>query len=108
MSFIPRKVLVDVHGYDNLNKRRYEHLRVRHNAGIYVDGIAHTNTIENFWSCLKRGINGIYHRVSEKHIDRYVIEFTNRYNTRDVSEVERFNNFLSKCEGRLKYSKLIA
>lgn len=93
-------------GYNRLSID-FTHLRVNHSQDIYLDGIAHTNNIDGFWSLLKRGIIGIYHSVSEKHIERYVDEFAQRYNTRDNTEVERFNHFLSKCEGRLKYTNLI-
>ncbi len=86
----------------------YYHLSVSHEDGIYAYKSIHTNTIEGFWSIFKRGIIGIYHSVSEKHVDRYLTEFTARYNNRKISEVERFNLFLEKCEGRLKYNDLIA
>jgi transposase-like protein len=93
-------------GYNKLSVK-FNHLRVNHSKDIYVDGIAHTNSIDGFWSLFKRGIIGIYHSVSEKHIDRYVTEFSQRYNTRNTTELDRFNDFLSQCEGRLKYKKLI-
>ena len=93
--------------YRGLGKN-FTHLKVNHSAGQYVDGIAYTNGIENFWSILKRGLNGIYHSVSEKHLDRYLSEFSGRFNTRSTSEAERFNDVLSKCNGRLKYKQLIA
>ena len=68
----------------------------------------HTNTIEGFWSQLKRGINGVYHWVSEKHMQQYCNEFSYRYNTKDVADCERFNNFLLRIESKtLKYSSLI-
>lgn len=93
-------------GYNRLYAE-FIHLRVNHSKDVYVDGIAHTNNIDGFWSLLKRGIIGIYYSVSEKHINRYVDEFAQRYNTRDTTEADRFNYFLSKCEGRLKYRDLI-
>lgn len=92
--------------YHGLGKH-FNHLRVNHSKGEYSRGIASTNGIENFWSLLKRGINGIYHSVSEKHLPRYLDEFSARFNSREVTEVERFNNVLSKCAGRLKYNDLI-
>ena len=85
----------------------YDHLFVKHRLGEYVKGIAHTNTIENFWSILKRGIVGIYHFVSKKHLSRYLDEFTFRFNTRGMSEEERFNYLLANCGGRLAYDQLI-
>jgi transposase-like protein len=86
----------------------YEHLFVKHSKGEYVKGIIHTNGIENFWSILKRGIVGIYHFVSPKHLDRYLNEFTFRYNTRWMNEEQRFNFLLGNCQGRLQYAELIA
>lgn len=90
------------------SNNRYYHFKVNHKNGLYAFKNIHTNTIEGFWSLFKRGILGIYHSVSEKHVDRYLTEFAGRYNNRKISEVERFNLFLENCEGRLKYSDLIS
>lgn len=84
----------------------YPHSIVNHGKGSYVIGDAHTNTIEGFWAILKRGIIGIYHHVSKKHIDKYIKEFEYRYNTRKMDEDERFNNVLSLCESRITYKQL--
>lgn len=84
------------------------HETIAHGAGIYVDGNIHTNTIEGYWSLLKRGIFGIYHQVSKKHLHRYCTEFGFRYNTRKGSEVIRFDSVLSECDGRLMYKTLTA
>ena len=73
-----------------------------------MNGIAYTNTLEGFWSLFKRGVIGIYHSVSDKHIDKYIDEFEFRYNKRKIGEVERFNLFLQEIKGRLKYKELIA
>jgi len=87
--------------------RIYDHQYVKHSQGEYVNGIVHTNQIEGFWSLLKRGIVGVYHHVSPKHLDRYVTEFAYRYNSRDNQEVERLENVIEKSEGkRLKYVQL--
>lgn len=93
-------------GYNSL-KRIYDHSIVKHNRGEYVNGRIHTNTIEGFWSLLKRGIFGIYHFTSKKHLQKYVDEFVFRYNTRDLSESFRFQIYLSNCEGKLTYKKLL-
>ncbi len=74
-------------GYKSL-KRIYDHQFVKHGNGEYVNGQIHTNTIEGFWSQLKRGIFGIYHFTSVKHLQNYVDEFVFRYNTRKGNEVE--------------------
>ena len=63
--------------------------------------------MEGFWGLLKRGILGIYHNVSNKHLQRYVDEFVFRYNTRKISESERFALFLQHMENRLTYQELI-
>jgi hypothetical protein len=60
---------------------------VRHSAGEYVVGAVHTNTIEGFWSILKRGIIGIYHNVSAKYLPLYVAEFQFRYNNRMNADI---------------------
>jgi hypothetical protein len=93
-------------GYKQVNKI-YDHLYVKHNEGEYVNGRIYTNTIEGFWSILKRGIVGIYHFTPRKHIQRYVDEFVFRYNTRQHSEMERFNLLLHNTEHRLTYKELI-
>lgn len=93
-------------GY-NLLKRMYKHEIVKHGQGEFVSGKAHTNTIEGFWSLLKRGIIGIYHFVSKKHLQYYVDEFVFRYNLRKISDSERFNGMLKRFEKRITYSQLI-
>lgn len=86
----------------------YDHAVIKHSAKEYVNGKAHTNTIEGFWSHFKRGIDGIYHWVSVKHLQSYVDEFALRYNSRKFGTNERFNLVLGNVEGRLKYKALIA
>ena len=61
------------------------HRSVNHSAKQYVDGDVHTNGIESFWAVLKRGIIGVYHHVSPKHLPRYLLEFTGRYNRKGLS-----------------------
>lgn len=93
-------------GYNSL-KRIYGHAFVKHNSGEYVNGRIHTNTIEGFWSLLKRGIIGIYHFTSKKHLQMYVDEFVFRYNTREHTESDRFNLILANSTFRLTYKELI-
>lgn len=93
-------------GYNTVDKM-YEHFIVKHKDGEYVNGKAYTNTIEGFWSLLKRGIFGIYHFTSKKHLQRYVDEFVYRYNLREISDGNRFNLFLCKSNYRLTYKNLI-
>lgn len=92
--------------YYGLNKD-YKHVVINHAQDQWIDGIYHTNTIEGYFSQLKRGIYGIYHFVSPKHLQRYCNEFSFRYNTRKIKEVERFNYSLSVCDKRLRYKDLI-
>lgn len=68
--------------YNKLRKQGYQHKRVHHASKVWVMGDAHTNTIEGFWSVLKRGINGVYHAVSEKYLQSYIDEYAFRYNHR--------------------------
>lgn len=101
-------VITDEHfAYKKLG-RHYVHDTVNHSIKVYVSGNVHTNTIENFWSVLKRGLYGVYHQVSAKHLDRYLNEFAARFNTRQLGTEERFDNFLLQSERRLLYKNLIA
>jgi transposase-like protein len=71
-------------GYNGLDKvNGYEHRRINHSAGVYVVGTTHTNTIEGFWSLVKRGIGGVYHSVSKKYLQTYLDEYSFRYNRRN-------------------------
>lgn len=69
-------------GYDPLTQMGYSHQRIRHSARVYVAGDVHTNTMEGFWSLVKRGIDGVYHSVSKKHLQGYLNEYVWRYNQR--------------------------
>ena len=70
--------------YEGLDKLGYRHKRINHSAGVYVVGTTHTNTIEGFWSLVKRGIGGVYHSVSAKHLQSYLDEYSFRYNRRHM------------------------
>jgi hypothetical protein len=88
----------------------YKHEVVNHSAGEYVRGEAHTNTIENYFSILKRGITGTYHHVSQQHLKRYLAEFDFRYNERSglgVDDEARTNKALQGIGGkRLTYRRI--
>lgn len=71
---------------DVLNKAGYHHSRINHSEKVYVSGDVHTNTIEGFWSLTKRGIGGVYHSVSKKHLQDYLSEYAWRYNRRNDPE----------------------
>jgi hypothetical protein len=81
-------------GYDRLHYR-YNHGVVDHQAGQHVVGAIHTNTIEGFWSLIKRGIVGSYHKVSKKYLPLYVAEFQFRYNNRQNPDI--FGAAISGC-----------
>ncbi len=93
-------------GYKGVSKI-YDHSIVKHNQSQYVNGRIHTNTIEGFWSLLKRGIYGIYHATSRKHLQMYVDEFVFRYNTRKHTTENRFNLLLLNLQTKLTYKTLI-
>jgi transposase-like protein len=72
------------HAYMGLEKvNGYQHRRINHSAGVYVVGETHTQTIEGFWSLIKRGIGGVYHSVSKKYLQTYLDEYSFRYNRRN-------------------------
>jgi transposase len=81
-------VFTDEYGiYDRLGARVKEHKRIKHSAKVYVVGDIHTNTIEGFWSLVKRGIGGVYHQVSQKYLQTYLDEYSFRYNRRDCGNL---------------------
>ncbi|TDO23758.1 IS1595 family transposase [Pedobacter duraquae] len=92
--------------YNRLSEK-YLHHRVNHGAKEFVNQMASTNGIENFWSHLKRMIDSNYHWVSKYHLQSYVNEEMLRFNTRHNSASQRFNYVLGNIGGRLKYSELI-
>jgi transposase-like protein len=91
----------------SLGQEYAKHQTVRHSTGEYVRGDAHTNTIEGYFSILKRGIIGTYHHVSPQHLKRYLAEFDFRYNERSglgVNDSERATKALKGIVGkRLTY-----
>ncbi len=86
----------------------YNHKTVKHSVGEYVREQAHTNGIESFWALLKRGYYGIYHHMSEKHLHRYVNEFSFRHNTANVGTMDFISMTVEKMQNRrLTYKELI-
>jgi transposase-like protein len=98
-------------GYRGLDGLFYRHETVAHGQGEYVrDGVT-TNSIESVWAVMKRGLHGVYHSASAKHLDRYVSEFTFRLNDGDVKHhtLDRITSLLMAAAGpRLTYKDLIA
>ena len=93
-------------GYIGLSNN-YQHGILKHNSNQFVNNSFHTNSIEGFWPLLKRGIFGIYHSASPKHLSTYCNEFSYRYNTRKITDGERFSMTLANYSERLKYKDLI-
>lgn len=88
----------------------YPHESVSHRGGEYVRDETHTNSIESFWALFKRGYQGIYHHMSRKHMQRYVDEFTFRFNRRTEDMQTVFSDVVMRVAGSVKlpYKKLIA
>ena len=78
----------------------FSHAAVKHSINQYVDGKVHTNGIESFWAMLKRGHKGTYHKMSNKHLGRYVIEFVERHNMRGKDTVEKMATVAHGMEGK--------
>lgn len=90
--------------YVGVDKHFASHETVLHKQHQYAKGDVSTNTVEGFFGLLKRGIKGVYHHVSRKHLHRYLAEFTFRYNLRRVSDSARTKKAIAGLEGkRLKY-----
>ena len=82
-------------GYRYLKWAPFPHEAIGHSQGEYVRGKVHTQTIESFWSLIKRGIMGNYHQVSKRYLPLYLAEFTFRYNNRKNPDI--FGELLSRC-----------
>ena len=91
--------------YRRLNRH---HEAVGHGVGEYVRGQAHTNGIESFWSMFKRSYVGTYHKMSVKHLDRYIDEFEGRHNIRTQDTANQMETVAQRADGRrLRYADLI-
>ena len=82
--------------YNTLGDEGYKHRRINHSEKVYVSGDVHTNTIEGFWSLVKRGLDGVYHSVSRKHLQGYLNEYAWRYNQRNEPR-DRFELLLLRA-----------
>lgn len=97
--------------FNDLDGLFYRHETVNHSAGEYARGPASTNSIESVWAVLKRGLHGVYHHASAKHLARYVDEFAWRLNEGNVKRhsLERLASFVDAIAGkRLTYKELTA
>ena len=87
----------------------FKHEAVKHSVKEFVKDMAHTNGIESFWSMLKRGYVGTYHKMSFKHLGRYAAEFAGRHNVRRLDTAGQMEALVRSMAGkRLKYSELVA
>ena len=85
------------------------HESVKHSVNEYVNGMAHTNGIESFWSMLKRAHKGTFHKISPKHLQRYVSEFAGKHNVRDSGTLVQMHDTVARLVGRnLLYRDLVA
>lgn len=95
--------------YTGIGSMLYTHETVNHNAGEYVRGNVSTNGIESVWAVMKRGIHGVYHHASKKHLGRYVDEFAFRLNDGNVKRhtMKRMDSFVDGVVGRrMTYKEL--
>ena len=87
----------------------FDHQAVSHSTGEYVRQMAHVNGMESFWATLKRGHKGVYHKISPKHLQRYVDEFAGRHNVRNADTIDQMRSMVTSMSGkRLPYETLIA
>lgn len=86
--------------YDTMSRLGYKHMRIEHQAKVYATGGIHTNSIEGFWSLVKRGISGVYHSVGTPYLQSYINEYAFRYNHRQ-DETPMFKTFLNQVVASL-------
>lgn len=97
--------------FNDLDGLFYQHETVNHSTGEYARGPVSTNSIESVWAVMKRGIHGVYHQVSAKHLGRYVAEFTFRLNEGNVKEhtLTRLDSFVAAVvDRRITYKQVTA
>ena len=113
-TFIEDRVVSDARVYTDdgsgyRNMPFFDHETVNHSAGEYVRGDAGTQGMESFWSLLKRAHTGTFHKISPKHLDRYVAEFAGRHNDRHSGTEQQMRNLVEGMSGRrLRYPDLIS
>ena len=91
----------ELSAYRGLNQKGYNHFIVNHGAQEFANGDIFTNSIEGFWSHFRRMISGCYHDVSDEHLQSYIDEACFRWNTRKMSESERFAHMFSTSIGMI-------
>ncbi len=93
----------ELSAYNTLDKSKYNHVFVRHGEKEFVVGCYSTNGIEGFWGHFKRMVFGTYHFVSKTYLERYIDEAVFRFNTKEMSESDRFSYMFSKAMGTCYY-----
>jgi transposase-like protein len=104
------RIMTDDATWYNFRLTRFRdvpHSRIRHSAGEYVKGEVHTNTVESAFSLLKRAVVGTYHQLSIKHLQRYLNEFSYRFNRREIADM--FEQTVARMAGigAMPLSKLV-
>ena len=94
--------------YRTITPRVGEHQTVNHNVGEYVRGDVSVNRAENFFSQLKRSIDGTHHHISKAHLPRYLTEFDFRYTTREMSDAARMGRLMRQVGGRRVVYRTVA
>ena len=103
------KLYTDESAAYNILDAWYDHESVNHSAKEFVRGMAHTNSMESFWSMLKRAHTGTFHKISPKHLDRYVREFAGKHNIRESDTIDQMRSVAAGLVGRrLMYRQLTA
>ena len=100
---LPRSVVYtdELPSYDSLSRMGYLHRQIHHASRVYVIGDIHTNTVEGFWSLVKRGLDGVHHSVSAKYLQDYINSYSFRWNHRD-DEIPMFLQILSRLVPSLR------
>ncbi len=100
-------VYTDEHsGYAGLDR---DHETVCHSVGEFVREMAHINGVESFWATLKRAHKGVYHKISKRHLDRYVSDFAGKHNVRCADTIDQLERVAASMAGkRLTYAALVA
>jgi transposase-like protein len=96
-----------IYNFETTQFHNVRHERIKHKAKIYVRGDVHTNTVESAFSLFKRGLTGAFHKVSLKHLQRYLNEFSYRFNNRKDANLFGMTVRRMALAGNLPYSKLI-
>ena len=84
-----------------------KHSTIRHRDRVYVQGDVHTNTVESAFSLFKRGLTGAFHKVSLKHLQRYLNEFSFRFNNRKAADLFGMTVRRMALAGNLPYAQLV-